>query len=76
MRVIIVGLGVQGKKRLAVAGADAVATVDPVHPEAKYQSIEQVPISDYDAALLCIPDAPKLEIIQFLLNHHLLDETP
>lgn len=78
MRVIIVGLGVQGKKRLAIAGADAVATVDPVHPEAKYQTIEQVPVCDYDAALLCIPDEPKLGIIQYLLNHkkHVLVEKP
>ena len=78
MRVVIVGLGVQGKKRLAVAGADAVATVDPVHPEARYQSIEQVPVGDYDAALLCIPDEPKLALIQYLINHkkHVLVEKP
>ncbi len=78
MRVIIVGLGVQGKKRLAVAGADAVATVDPNHSEAKYQTIEQVPVGDYDAALLCIPDEPKLRIIKYLLNHqkHVLVEKP
>ena len=78
MKVIIVGLGVQGKKRLAVAGADAVATVDPVHPEANYQTIEQVPVGDYDAALLCIPDDPKMGIIKYLLNHkkHVLVEKP
>ena len=40
MRVIIVGLGVQGRKRLAVAGYDAVATVDPVALDADYRSIE------------------------------------
>ena len=78
MKVIIVGLGVQGKKRLAVAGADAIATIDPIHPEANYKSIEQVPIGNYDAALLCIPDEPKLGIIQYLLNHkkHVLVEKP
>ena len=43
MRVIVVGLGVQGKKRQAVAGDEVVATVDPVHPEATYQKIEDVP---------------------------------
>jgi diphthamide biosynthesis methyltransferase len=31
MRVVIVGLGVQGRKRLAVAGSEVIATVDPVY---------------------------------------------
>ena len=34
MRVIVVGLGVQGYKRRAVAGADFVGAVDPVNEEA------------------------------------------
>jgi len=75
---MIVGLGVQGKKRLEVAGPDAVATVDPIHPEADYKLIEEVPVNDYDAALLCIPDGPKLAAIQYLLSHkkHVLVEKP
>jgi len=78
MKVIIVGLGVQGKKRLIVAGSDVVATVDPIYPDANYQTIEQVPINDYDAALLCIPDEPKLAAIKYLLTHkkHVLVEKP
>ena len=35
MRVVIVGYGVQGKKRLRVAGPDGVGVVDPVAPEAQ-----------------------------------------
>lgn len=78
MRVVVVGLGVQGKKRLAVAGAEAVGTVDPVNAEARYKRIEDVPLSSYDAALLCIPDEPKIELITYLLTHrkHLLVEKP
>jgi len=34
MGMIVVGLGIQGLKRLKIAGAEAVATVDPVRPEA------------------------------------------
>jgi len=34
MRVIVVGLGVQGHKRRRFAGADFVAAVDPVNREA------------------------------------------
>lgn len=78
MRVVVAGLGVQGEKRKAVAGKEVVATVDPVHPEAQYKRIEDVPIGDYDAALLCIPDEPKIEVIEYLLTQrkHLLVEKP
>ena len=37
MRVVIVGLGVQGRKRAKVAGRDLVATVDPVVSDADRQ---------------------------------------
>jgi predicted dehydrogenase len=78
MRVIVVGLGVQGKKRLAVAGNEAVATVDPVNPDAKYKNVEDVPPGSYDAALLCIPDEPKIKVITYLLSNrkHVLVEKP
>lgn len=78
MRVIVVGLGIQGKKRQAVAGNEVVATVDPVHAEATYQKIEDVPLDSYQAALLCIPDEPKIAILQYLLSNkkHLLVEKP
>ena len=78
MRVIVVGLGVQGRKRLAVAGKEAVATVDPFNAEARYRRVEDVPLSEYDAALLCIPDEAKLELISYLLSNgkHLLVEKP
>tara|TARA_R110001606_G_scaffold363289_1_gene517301 strand:+ start:11341 stop:12273 length:933 start_codon:yes stop_codon:yes gene_type:complete len=78
MKVVVVGLGVQGYKRRRVAGEDFVADVDPVNPEARYKSIEDVPLTDYDAALLCIPDEPKVALIQYLLSSgkHVLVEKP
>lgn len=78
MRVIVVGLGVQGNKRQAVAGKDVVATVDPVHLLAQFKSIEEVPLDSFDAALLCIPDEPKMAILEYLLSNkkHLLVEKP
>ena len=78
MRVIVAGLGVQGQKRKAVAGKDVVALVDPVNSEANFKRIEDVPLENYDAALLCIPDEPKIELINYLLSHrkHLLVEKP
>ena len=78
MRVIVVGLGVQGRKRLAVAGKEVVAIADPFNAEAQYRRVEDVPLSSYDAALLCIPDEAKLELITYLLSNrkHLLVEKP
>jgi len=78
MRVIVVGLGVQGKKRQTVAGDEVVATVDPIHPEATYRKIEDVALGIYDAALLCIPDEPKMAMLEYLLTNkkHVLVEKP
>jgi predicted dehydrogenase len=69
MRVVVAGLGVQGHKRRRIAGGDFVAAVDPVNEEARYRSIVDVPLNDYDAVLACIPDAPKLELITYCLEH-------
>ncbi len=78
MRVIVVGLGVQGHKRRAVAGSDLIAVVDPVHPEADYRRVEAVPVASYDGALVCTPDDAKLPILEYLANRrkHALVEKP
>ncbi|HWK44693.1 MAG TPA: Gfo/Idh/MocA family oxidoreductase [Stellaceae bacterium] len=78
MRAIVVGLGVQGWKRRKFAGGDFVCSVDPVNPEADYRSIEEVPLGSYDAALCCVPDDPKVELLTFLLGNgkHVLVEKP
>jgi scyllo-inositol 2-dehydrogenase (NADP+) len=78
MRSIVVGLGVQGYKRRQFAGSDFVASVDPVNNEADYKTIEDVPLGDFDAALCCIPDDPKLEVLDYFLSNgkHVLVEKP
>jgi scyllo-inositol 2-dehydrogenase (NADP+) len=78
MRVIILGLGIQGRKRLAIAGADAVASVDPVVEGATCRSIQDLPLSSFDAALVCTPDGAKLELVRYLLENgkHVLVEKP
>jgi scyllo-inositol 2-dehydrogenase (NADP+) len=68
MRAIVVGMGVQGPKRQRSAGADFVASVDPVK-DADYKRIEDVPLADYDAVLACIPDEPKLELLAWCIDH-------
>ena len=78
MRAIVVGLGVQGNKRRKFAGADFVTAVDPVNTEAHHRKVEDVPLASYDAALVCIPDEPKIEVLTYLLGNgkHVLVEKP
>jgi scyllo-inositol 2-dehydrogenase (NADP+) len=78
MRVIVAGLGVQGHKRRAFAGADFVGAVDPVNAEAQFRRIEDVPVASYDAVLACIPDAPKVGLIRYCIDNkkHVLVEKP
>jgi predicted dehydrogenase len=78
MRVLIVGLGIQGRKRFAIAGPDAVASADPVVADAPYRRLEEVPLGSYDAACLCTPDDAKLPLLTYLLSHgkHVLVEKP
>lgn len=78
MRTVVIGLGVQGRKRSTVAGTDLVATVDPVQQDANFRKIADVPPDSYDAALACIPDQAKEEVLGHLLTHgkHVLVEKP
>ncbi len=78
MRAIVIGLGVQGRKRRAVAGEDFVASVDPVQEEADYRDLADVPPADYDTALCCVPDEPKIALLTELIGQgkHVLVEKP
>jgi predicted dehydrogenase len=78
LRVVVVGLGVQGVKRARVAGADLVTTVDPVNPAAAHRSLDDLDWNSFDAALLCVPDATKIALIERLLDagKHVLVEKP
>lgn len=78
MRVIVVGLGVQGMKRRAIAQDECVATVDPNVPMADYRFLKDVPVESYDAALLCVPDTEKFLLLSYLIAHrkHVLVEKP
>jgi len=78
MRLAVVGLGIQGRKRIAVAEKDVVATVDPIVPDAQYKDLHEVPLDCFDAALVCTPDHVKLDLLRYLLSHgkHVLVEKP
>tara|TARA_B100000700_G_scaffold319862_1_gene415946 strand:- start:3310 stop:4236 length:927 start_codon:yes stop_codon:yes gene_type:complete len=69
IKVIIVGLGVQGKKRLKYAKSDCVATIDPIVKSADFKSIYDVPVNLYNTVILCVPDNKKIKIIQYCINN-------
>jgi scyllo-inositol 2-dehydrogenase (NADP+) len=78
MRIAVVGFGVQGRKRRAIAADHVVAVVDPIATEADFQRLEDVPLTSYDAACVCVPDQEKFSILKHLLAHgkHVLVEKP
>ncbi len=78
MRVVVIGMGVQGHKRKAVAGKDVVATIDPINQDADFSSITEIDADTYDAALICTPDEAKFELLTCLIKNkkHVLVEKP
>ena len=71
-------MGVQGAKRQRAAGDNVVATVDPLARGVDYKDVRDVPLDDFDAAILCIPDDPKVALIEYLVSNkkHVLVEKP
>lgn len=55
-----------------------MAIVDPVHPQATHSDLRDVPLSDYDIAIVCTPDGAKIELLEWLLTRgkHVLVEKP
>ena len=78
MRVLIVGMGVQGKKRKTFCKDEFIGFVDPYNKEANWENIKDVPINNYDAVLACIPDNPKENLIKYCIDNgkHILVEKP
>ena len=78
MRVLVVGLGVQGRKRSKLLGKNFIASVDPKSEGAIYLDIRAVPISSFDSVFLCVPDDQKVELIKYCIMHgkHVLVEKP
>ena len=79
MRVVIIGLGIQGEKRRKILDKKyLVATVDPINKKADFKNINDVPINTYDSCFVCVPDYNKKKIINFCIknNKNVLVEKP
>ena len=77
LRYLIIGIGVQGNKRKRYIKKSNYITVD-TNNNADYQTVEEVPLNKYDAALICVPDNEKLSIIEYCIRNkkHILVEKP
>lgn len=78
MNYIIIGYGNIGKKRHKVLKGKCLAIVDPFLEEADYNDCKDVPLNLYDAALVSVPNAIKMDILEYLLKNgkHALVEKP
>ena len=78
MRVLIIGLGNQGKKRIkSLNKTDKYITLDPYNNKADYKSIKNIPLNYFDVAFLCIPDDLKVKYMKYLIingKHHLIEK--
>lgn len=77
-RAIIVGLGIQGKKRSQILREQCVYCVDTVVETADFKDLRQVPLDSYELVLLCTPDSQKIPLIKYCIEHgkHVLVEKP
>ncbi len=66
---LIVGMGIQGRKRAQSIGADQIICVDPLVPDADFASLSEVDPSTFDTALVCTPDSEKPEIVEWLVRN-------
>ena len=78
MKVVIVGFGTQGKKRLNISPKDVVAVVDPNNKYIKYNKLKEVSLDIYDTVLICVPDDQKIDLIKFCIKNkkNILVEKP
>jgi predicted dehydrogenase len=78
VRYLLVGLGNIGRKRQVVLGDRCVATVDPVNPAADHAAVGGCPDDSYDAAVLAVPTAAKLDLVERFLSRgkHVRVEKP
>ena len=77
MKVVVVGMGVQGNKRKKFLGKEFVYSVDR-YKKADFKSLYDVPLNDYNAVLVCVPDREKFKIINYCIKNkkHVLVEKP
>jgi predicted dehydrogenase len=70
-------MGIQGIKRKKYLGNDFIYSVDKFK-SADFKSISDVPLKDYDAVFICLPDDEKFKVVKYCIENkkHILIEKP
>ena len=71
MKLLIIGLGIQGKKRLKIIKnkKELIATVDNSNKNADYKDLKKVPLDSFDSAILSVHNKAKLSILEYLIKN-------
>ena len=70
MKILIVGLGVQGQKRKKLLDKKHVfATVDTKNKHADFKNIKDAPLKKYDSVFICTPDSEKIKILNYCIKY-------
>ena len=77
MRAVVVGMGVQGKKRKSILGKEFVYSVDKFI-KSDFKNLSDVPKKHYDTVFACVPDKEKIKIIKYCIENkkNILIEKP
>ena len=68
MKILIVGLGVQGQKRKKLLHKKLIfATVDKKNKSADFKDIKDAPLDKYDSVFVCTPDSEKFKILNYCI---------
>ncbi len=78
MKSLIVGLGVQGKKRAKCLKKNSYLKFDRLSKHSDYKNFDQIPFNKISHAYLCLPEQEKFKYILKLLKKriHILVEKP
>ena len=68
MKVVIIGMGVQGIKRKNILKKDYLYSVDKFK-KAHFKNIKDVPFKKYDTAFICVRDNQKYKLANFCLKN-------
>ena len=77
MKIVIVGMGIQGKKRKNILGKDFLYSVDK-YKKNDFKTIYDVPLEKYDSVFVCLPDREKFKVVKYCIENkkHVLLEKP
>lgn len=68
MKVVIVGMGVQGVKRKKFLKKNFILFVDP-EKKTNFKQLKDVPLDLYDSVYICTPDSQKIKLIKYALKY-------